>query len=82
MKIVIKDKKERKNIVLYFPLSFIKMPFVIKKLNSSNNINLPEENKKLLNEIYKVLKRFVKENGHFNLVEINENNGDVVLIRI
>lgn len=82
MKIVIKDKKERKNIVLYFPLSFIKMPFVIKKLNSSNNINLPEENKELLNEIYKVLKRFVKENGHFNLVEINENNGDVVLIRI
>lgn len=82
MKIVIKDKKERKNVVLYFPLSFIKMPFVIKKLNSSNNINLPEENKELLNIIYKVLKRFVKENGHFNLVEINENNGDVVLIRI
>ena len=82
MKIVIRDKKERKNVVLYFPLSFIKMPFVIKKLNSSNNINLPEENKELLNKIYKVLKRFVKENGHFNLVEINENNGDVVLIRI
>ena len=82
MKIVIKDKKERKNIVLYFPLSFIKMPFVIKKLNSSNNVNLPEENKELLNEIYKVLKQFVKENGHFNLVEINGNNGDVVLIRI
>ena len=82
MKIVIKDKKERKNIVLYFPLSFIKMPFIIKKLNSSNNINLPEENKELLNEIYKVLKQFVKENGHFNLVEINGNNGDVVLIRI
>lgn len=82
MKIVIKDKKERKNLVLYFPLSFIKMPFVIKKLNSSNNINLPQDNKELLNKIYKVLKQFVKENGHFNLMEINENNGDVVLIRI
>ena len=33
-------------------------------------------------ELYKVLKRFVKSNGHFNLVEVNSHNGEKVRIRV
>ena len=33
-------------------------------------------------EMYNVIKRCVKDNGHFNLVEVESHDGEKVLIRV
>lgn len=68
MKMVIKNKEARRHITLYLPLSFIETSFAVKMFNNNNNINFPKDDKGLLKEIYKILKAFLKTNGHFNLV--------------
>ncbi|MCR4562538.1 MAG: hypothetical protein K5694_04995 [Bacilli bacterium] len=36
----------------------------------------------LIKPMYKDLKRYIKANGHFNLVEVYDNDGDIVIIRV
>ena len=33
-------------------------------------------------ELYRALKQCIKDNGHFNLVEVHSHNGEKVLIRV
>ena len=39
-------------------------------------------NREQMVEIYNILKRYVKENGHFNLVEVHSHEGEEVIIRV
>ena len=71
MKVVLKNEKHR--IVLYFPLWIIKTK-VFKKILNDNNISL---NNKLL---YKVLKKYIRINGHFTLLGIHSDTKNVKII--
>ena len=33
-------------------------------------------------EIYNTIKRYVKENGHFNIIEVDSHDGEKVIIRV
>lgn len=80
MKIIVKSKN--KNIKLRLPLSLIKSKFIYKIVlkNSKENTSILYfyNNRK---KIYKIIKDYLKNNGHFNLVEV-ENENDKVIIRI
>ena len=39
-------------------------------------------NREQMTEIYNVLKRYVKEHGHFNIIEVKSHEGEEVLIRV
>lgn len=70
-------KSENKNIRLYLPNSFLKSKFILKKLlkekyNDSLHITIKD--------CYKTLKQYVKQNGHFELVNIVTSDGDIVYI--
>ena len=75
MKVVLKNEKHR--IVLYFPLWIIKTK-VFKKILNDNNISFKSTlNNKLL---YKVLKKYIRINGHFTLFSIHSDTKNVKII--
>ena len=75
MKVVLKNEKHR--IVLYFPLWIIKTK-VFKKILNDNNISFKSTlNNKLL---YKVLKKYIRINGHFTLLSIHSDTKNVKII--
>lgn len=86
MKIQICDKKYSKNgrkvrykkLVLWFPLSFLKFKFIWKKVNNED-MHIDLETLRI--NFYKSIKDYVKENGHFNILEV-ESKGRKVVIRV
>lgn len=87
MKVIIKESADKRGIRLHLPLAFIKTRIFSKYLSEHNDDGNydPEELKHYRENIkqgYKVLKKYIKENGHFNLVEVYSNDGGIVLIRV
>ena len=94
MKIII--KADGHNIRLWFPLSIVKSRIgynVAKNAlerNAKKQIEQVEQEKNTetsltreqMVEMYNILKRCVKENGHFNIIEVNSHDGEKVLIRV
>jgi hypothetical protein len=73
MKITVKQNKVK--FSLYFPLFFLK---------SAAFNNLITKNKKFqisFNPYYRILKKYVKENGHFDIIEI-ESKEEKITIRV
>lgn len=74
MKIIVKQNKVK--FSLYFPLFFLK---------SAAFNNLITKNKKIQISFnpyyYRILKKYVKENGHFDIIEI-ESKEEKITIRI
>ena len=79
MKIYIKSN-DGFNLKLWLPTSFLKrkfmMKFIIKNSNFSEQINA------LLPRFYDELKKFIKQNGHFILVDITSADGENIMIKI
>lgn len=86
MRIIINSKEDRKKLRLVLPLSFIKSRLFLKIMikNGGSDIDLSElkKMKKLFNQSYRVLKRYIKKYGHFYLVQIESADGDRVIIRV
>ena len=87
MKVIIKESTDKRGIRLHLPLALIKTRIFSKYLSEHNDDGNydPEEWKRYRENIkqgYKVLKKYIKENGHFNLVEVYSNDGGIVLIRV
>ena len=81
MKIVIKEGKHR--ISLRLPTGFLKFRFVAKAIAKETEGDIdPKTLQKSIKTAYKGLKEYIKENGHFNLVEVKRDNGESVLIRL
>ena len=74
MKIVI--KRERK-VVLYFPLSFIKSKLFLKLVDLNEEEIRYDE---IIRSSYNELKKFIKKNEHFVLVNVTTKEGVKVKI--
>lgn len=71
-----KGKVRKRNLVFYLPLSFLKLKFVWKNVNNeAGHIDLES----LRISFYKTIKNFVKENGHFNIVEVISKDKKIVI---
>ena len=83
MKIRIRPKGSWFRITLHLPLCMVKTRFVARVIAESLNENAtPQEVQTYhvrINEAYSALKRYIKRNGHFNLVDIRSNEGSVFI---
>ena len=79
MKIRVINKKDKVNINLSLPSSMLKTKFITNAItkNSSDDID-----KKTISKLYKILREFIKENGHFTLVEVESKDGTYVKISV
>lgn len=91
MKIYIRYNEDGKNhtIRLWLPLFILKQKWIyraVSKNTDNKNITLDNDGLNKLVDIssiaYKDLKKFIKENGHFNLVEVDATDGTKVVIRV
>lgn len=85
MKIIIKSKKDGVRIRFRLPLVFMKTRLFLKIISSDKEKDEKYNNKERkaeLKKAYKGVKKYIKENGHFNLVEVKSADGDIVLIRV
>ena len=75
MRIKIYDADEKHRINLILPLSFMNFKFIWRygKLAQYGPI---------ARNCYKALKRYIRKNGHFTLVDIDCHDGDKVEIKI
>lgn len=80
MKIIIKD--ESTNLKLYLPLSLIKSQLIMSCILKKASKELQDFIKSAMPFIYKELKRYKKENGRIDLINISSANGDVVRVII
>ena len=81
MKVIIKEGRHR--ISLRLPTGFLKFRFVAKAIAKEIEGEIdPETLQKSIKTAYKGLKEYIKENGHFNLIEAKGSNGESVLIRL
>ena len=71
MKIIIKTTPHK--FSFYLPNGFIKSTILLKSLD------LDGEAKKLIKSCYPHIKKFIKANGHFNLVEIDSKDAKVII---
>ena len=77
IKVISKEEKVRINLVL--PTSLIKSKIILNKIKKYSGVDLDINTFK---NMYKVLKDYIKENGHFNLVEVISNDGEYIKIRV
>lgn len=71
MKITVKQNKVK--FSLYFPLFFLK---------SAAFNNLITKNEKIqisFNSYYRIFKKYVKENGHFDIIEIESKEAKITI---
>ena len=71
MKITVKQNKVKFN--LYFPL------FFLKSAAFTNLITKNEEIQISFKPYYRVLKKYVKENGHFDIIEIESKEAKITI---
>lgn len=79
MKIRVINKKDKINIRLILPNSMLKTKFITNTITKHSNHNI---HKKTISKMYKILKDYIKENGHFTLVEVESKDGTYVKIRV
>lgn len=80
MKLHIKDSKGF-GFKLWLPTSLLKSKFIIKNIKKYGGADI-EPLINSLPTINKVLKEYIKKNGHFVLVDIKSSDGDKVFIKI
>lgn len=77
MKIRIINKKDKVNIKLTLPNSMLKTKLVTNNITKHSNKDI---DRKTISDMYKILKDYIKENGHFTLVEVESKDGTYVKI--
>ena len=71
MKIIIKNNPHK--FSFYLPNGFMRSTILLKSLD------LDRETRKLIKSCYPHIKKFIKTNGHFNLVEVDSNDAKVII---
>lgn len=71
MKITIKNESNIINLRL--PSSFIKSDLLLRYAN------VDKETRQFIKKSYKLLKKYAKENGHFDLVEVYSDSAQIII---
>jgi hypothetical protein len=79
MKIRVLNKEEKINIRLALPLCLIKSKLVISSIIKNSKMDIKKE---VFTDVYQILKEYIKENGHFTIVEVEAKDGTYVKIRV
>ena len=86
MKIRIRPSDSWFRLTLWFPLGFLKSRLVARGLAEAMKEDASKEEilavRAALKDSYKFIKGYVKEHGHFYLVDIKSHDGDRVYIRV
>ena len=83
MKIVVRNKESRPHrLVLFLPLWAVKLKVVSKALSKYNVSLSVDEFHQEIKDVYSILKKYVRKNGHFDLVRVDAHDGTHVQIRI
>ena len=77
MRIKVINKEENVKINLVLPNSVIKSKIISSSIQKYVGDNIPKD---IMKKIYQVIKEYIKENGHFNLVEVDSKDGTFVKI--
>lgn len=77
MRIKVINKEEKVKINLVLPNSVIKSKIIGSSIQKYVGDNIPKD---IMKKIYQVIKEYIKENGHFNLVEVDSKDGTYVKI--
>ena len=83
MRIIIKENG-KKVFNLRLPLSLLKSKFITKAIaKKSNGVHInTKELSKIAPNLYKEIRKYIKQHGHFNLVEIKSHDGSEVTIKL
>lgn len=83
MRVLIKSE-QKKGFNLIFPNVMVKSKTLWKMILRSLNVEETEIERTIvqIKKIYKDLKTYIKKCGHFNLIEVYSNNGEVIIVRI
>lgn len=86
MKIIIKDSEDKRRFFLLIPTRLIKWKWIyslgarhISDEKTKQEIITFRDNSK---RFYKSIKGYIKENGHFTLLDVKSNDGSIVKIII
>lgn len=86
MKIRIRPSDSWFRLTLWFPLGFLKSRLVARGIAEALNKDANKEDilavRTTLKDSYKFIKQYVKQHGHFYLVDIKSRDGDRVYIRV
>ena len=85
MKIIVRSCELAIPIKIALPTSLLKWDFIWKLIMKDADDQEKAEllqYKQLVSDCLAALREYVKHNGHFNLVEFENNDGDYVLIRL
>lgn len=77
MRIKVINKEEKVKINLVLPNSVIKSKIIGSSIQKYVGDNITKD---IMKKIYQVIKEYIKENGHFNLVEVDSKDGTFVKI--
>ena len=77
MRIKVINKEEKIKINLVLPNSVIKSKIISSSIQKYVGDNISKD---VMKKIYQVIKEYIKENGHFNLVEVDSKDGTFVKI--
>ena len=80
MKLYIKESKGY-GLKLWAPTTLLKSKFLIRNIKKHGATDI-EPLMDLLPIIYKELKEYIKQNGHFVLLDTKSSDGDEVVIKV
>jgi hypothetical protein len=80
MKIIIKDDVEKINFKLFLPTRYL-FYFLKKSINKNSDLTQEQIGKydKISKKASKILKAYVKENGHFIFIDIESESSKVYI---
>lgn len=83
MRIIIKENG-KKIFNLRLPLSLLKSKFITEYIaKKSHGVHIDtKELSKLVPNLYKEIRKYIKLHGHFNLVEIENKDSSEVIIKL
>lgn len=80
MKIVYRSKNKPKRLCLWLPTSLLTSRLGLKLIAKATKFSIEQkESKPELKEALKLLKRFIRQNGHFNIVEVHSSEEDIII---
>ena len=83
IKLTSNDLKKTKGISLVFPNGIINTKvfwrILLKYINKENHDNI-KATRKIISKFYKTIKKYVKTNGHFTLLELDSESAYIKVI--
>ena len=73
----LKIRKNKYALIFYLPLSFIKSKLLFKLVMNKIDSKDIEISRDILLQLYKEIKKYTKENGHFKIVEVKHEGCEI-----